>query len=72
MITSGAIKRKEPDICSMSVRDAMEGGGRLMTHDEFHRPGEFIARCDYCGYNAMCIEIADGTAACVVCYPEDE
>ena len=33
---------------------------------------EFVSRCDFCGYNAMCIELPDGTHACVVCYPEDE
>jgi len=33
---------------------------------------EFISRCDYCSYNAMCIELTDGTHACVVCVPEEK
>jgi len=33
---------------------------------------EFVGRCDYCGYAAMCIELVDGTHTCIVCVPEDE
>lgn len=33
---------------------------------------EIVGRCDYCGYNAMCIILEDETHACLVCVPEDE
>ena len=33
---------------------------------------EFVSRCDYCGYCAMCIELEDGSHACAVCVPVDD
>lgn len=69
MITSGAIKRKEPDINSMSVRDAMEGGGRLMTHDE-----EFDEEICMCGRFREIGFFIQGKPVwlCEVCDEDDE